>query len=480
MILANSTADGSSAPFITVDGLTIPGVLDHVSFTLERGERVGIIGESGSGKSLTALSIMGLADQPGLPPASGSVTVDGIEMVGTRDRTRRKVRGQRVAMVFQEPMTALDPLTRIGRLVPRDLLRQVGVDRPDAYPHQLSGGQRQRVLIALALSQDPDVLICDEPTTALDATTQTEVLDLIDSLVTERGMGLLFISHDLAVVHHMTDRTLVFHRGRIEESDGEYARSLARAAQPGPPAADPHTHDRELRQPVVELADVTLTRGATRALDRVSLTVREGDRVAIVGGSGSGKTTLLHVIAGLLAPDSGEVSVSKRLHMVFQDPYSSLDPRMRVRDSIREAGVDAERADAMLEAVELGGTGSRLPSEFSGGQRQRISIARAAAPRPGLLLADEPVSALDASVQHQVLDLLRSTVGDGTLIFVTHDLQVARELCPRLAVMHRGRIVEHGATEKTWADPQHEYTHQLLDAIIPYETPTDLPYDEDL
>ena len=189
-----------TAPVITVDSLTVPGILHDVSFTVARGERVGIIGESGSGKSVTALSIMGLADGPGLPAARGSITVDGVQMVGTRDRVRRSVRGSRVAMVFQEPMTALDPLTKVGRLVPRDLLRQVGVDRPDAYPHQLSGGQRQRVLIALALSQDPDVLICDEPTTALDVTTQAQILDLLDRLVTERGMGLLFISHDLAVV----------------------------------------------------------------------------------------------------------------------------------------------------------------------------------------------------------------------------------------------------------------------------------------
>lgn len=455
-----------TAPVIVVDGLTVPGIVHDVSFSVARGERVGIIGESGSGKSVTALSIMGLADAPGMPAARGSVTVDGVQMVGTRDRVRRKVRGSRVAMVFQEPMTALDPLTKIGRLVPQELLRQVGVDRPDAYPHQLSGGQRQRVLIALALSQDPDVLICDEPTTALDVTTQAQILDLLDRLVAEREMGLLFISHDLAVVRRMTNRTLVFHRGRIVDGNSAYARQLEAAARPGPPAPALRSTGAAT---AVELAGVCVDRGNTRVLDNINLNVREGERLAIVGGSGSGKTTLLHVIAGLLPPSAGEVRTEKQLQMVFQDPYASLDPRMRVRDSIRETGVPADTAEAVLDAVGLRGMGDRLPREFSGGQRQRISIARAAAPRPRLLLADEPVSALDATIQHQVLDVLRESVGKHTLIFVTHDLQVARELCPRLAVMERGRIVEHGATEDIWADPQHEYTQALLDAIIPYD-----------
>lgn len=462
-------SSGATDPIIVVDALTIPGILHNISLTVGRGERVGIIGESGSGKSLTALSIMGLADMPGLQHASGSVTVDGVQMVGTKDRVRRKVRGSRVAMVFQEPMTALDPLTKVGRVVPRELLRTVGVDRPDAYPHQLSGGQRQRVLIALALSHDPDVLICDEPTTALDATTQAQILDLLDTLVAERNMGLLFISHDLAVVRRMTDRTLVFHNGHIVAPDSDYARELEAAARPGPPAPAPQHDDSAPRRAVVKLSDVRVDRGSTRALDGVNLVVREGDRLAIVGGSGSGKTTLLHVIAGLLTPDAGEVVVDASLQMVFQDPYSSLDPRMRVRDSIREAGVDATTADDTLDAVGLAGTGDRHPREFSGGQRQRISIARAAAPRPRLLLADEPVSALDATVQRQVLDLLRASVGKQTLIFVTHDLQVARELCPRLVVMQRGRIVEHGATEDIWANPRHEYTETLLEAVVPYD-----------
>ena len=442
---------------IDVKHLTIPGILDDITFAVGPGERVGIIGESGSGKSVTALSIMGLSDLP----ATGSITVDGTEMVGTPDRVRRRVRGSTVAMVFQEPMTALDPLKKIGRLVPRDLLREVGVDRPGAYPHELSGGQRQRVLIALALSQNPDVLICDEPTTALDAIVQAEILELLDRLVRERGMALLFISHDLAVVRRMTDRVLVFQGGRIVPGDSDYALALAAAAEPGPPAAP-----LPLGEPVVTLEGVSLQRGETLAVDDVTLTVRAGERLAIVGGSGSGKTSLLHLIAGLREPTSGAVRVAGEVQMVFQDPYSSLDPRMAVRTSIREAGVDAARADEVLELVGLAGTGERTPRQFSGGQRQRISIARAAAPRPGILLADEPVSALDATIQDHVMDLLRDTVGTNTLIFVTHDLRVARELCPTVAVMQHGRIVEHGATEEIWAAPQHPYTRQLLEAVL--------------
>lgn len=442
---------------IDVKHLTIPGILHDISFSVAAGERVGIIGESGSGKSVTALTIMGLSDLP----AEGSVTVDGVEMVGTPDRVRRKVRGTKVAIVFQEPMTALDPLKKIGKLVPRPLLADVGVDLPDAYPHELSGGQRQRVLIALALSQDPDILLCDEPTTALDAIVQADILALLDRIVNERGMGLLFISHDLAVVRRVTDRVLVFKYGRIVPGDSDYARELAAASRPGAAAAPVVTGGR-----AIHLEGVTLSRGGVTAVDDVSLTVSQGERLAIVGGSGSGKTSLLHLIAGLVQPTEGAIRVEGDVQMVFQDPYSSLDPRMEVGRSVRESGVDRQRAEEVLERVGLAGTAGRLPREFSGGQRQRVSIARAAAPRPSILLADEPVSALDVTLQAQVLDLLRDTVGDGTLVFVTHDLRVARELCPTVAVMHRGKIVEHGRTEDIWRDPHHPYTRALLDAVL--------------
>ncbi|EEI17138.1 ATP-binding cassette domain-containing protein [Corynebacterium lipophiloflavum] len=449
---------------IRVNGLTIEGILDDISFEVARGERVGIIGESGSGKSITALAIMGLVDNL---PVTGSITVDGTQMVGAPDRVRRRVRGRRVAMIFQEPMTALDPLMTVARQVSRDrerarsLLKEVGVDRPHAYPHELSGGQRQRVLIAAALAQDPDILICDEPTTALDVTVQKQILELIDSVIAARNMGLVFISHDLAVVRRMTQRTLVFKAGRIVAADSEYARSLARASLPGPPAAP-----RPLGNPVVELRNVTLTRGATRALDNVSLTVHRGERIGIVGGSGSGKTSLLRIIAGLSTPDSGSVDVGGDVQMVFQDPYSSLDPRMDVGASIRETKVDGARAEEVLEQVGLAGMGSRRPRQFSGGQRQRISIARAAASRPAIMLADEPVSALDVTIRSQVLELMDGVVGSNTLIFVSHDLAIVRELCPTIAVIHNGRIVEHGDTEDVWSNPQHPYTQQLLESVL--------------
>lgn len=443
---------------IDVENLTIPDILHGISFSVAPGERLGIIGESGSGKSLTALSILGLADLP----VKGSVTVDGTQMVGAPDRVARKVRGAKVGMVFQEPMTSLDPLKRVGKLVPPELLAKVGINRPEAYPHELSGGQRQRVLIALALSQNPDYLICDEPTTALDATSQAQVLDLLDRLVAERGMGLIFISHDLAVVRRMTERQLVFKDGRIVAPDSEYARQLASAATPGPPAAPT-----ALGAPVVELDNVTVRRGNTAALDGVSLTIRAGERLGIVGGSGSGKTTLLHTIAGLITPDAGTVRVDGSMRMVFQDPYSSLDPRMRVLDSVAEGGAGKSRAEEVLARVGI--TDNRLPREFSGGQRQRISIARAAAPRPSILLADEPVSALDVSLRAGVLSLIDATVSTdpaNALVFVTHDLSVVREICPRLAVVHDGRIVEHGDTEEIWRAPRDAYTRALLDAVI--------------
>ncbi|WP_342318235.1 ABC transporter ATP-binding protein [Corynebacterium mayonis] len=445
---------------IVVEDLSIDGAVDGVSFSISRGERIGIVGESGSGKTMTALAIMGLL--PHLD-ARGSVLVDGTQMIGTPDRVRRSVRGKKVAMIFQEPMTALDPLTKVGRQVSRSrseaklLLAEVGVDRPDAYPHELSGGQRQRVLIAAALADNPDILICDEPTTALDVTVQSHILDLLDRIVRDRGMGLLFISHDLGVIRRMADRVLVFKEGRIVAGDSDYARELFAAAEPGPPAPA-----RETGEPVVRLDRVNLTRGTTLALDSVSLTVHRGQRLGIVGGSGSGKTSLLRVIAGLSAPDSGTADVNGDIQMVFQDPYSSLDPRMAVGESIREVGVDERRVAEVLEQVGLAGTAGRKPREFSGGQRQRISIARAAAPRPQILLADEPVSALDVTLRAQVLQLLDDVVADNTLIFVSHDLSVVRELCPTVAVMHAGRIVEQGRTEDIWASPQHDYTRQLL------------------
>ncbi|SIS49873.1 peptide/nickel transport system ATP-binding protein [Corynebacterium appendicis CIP 107643] len=460
---------------VRIENLTIDGILEGISFDIQPGERLGLIGESGSGKSMTALTIMGLLDERLKP--SGTVMLDGADMINSSPRVKRKLRGTKVGMIFQEPMTALDPLMTVERQVAeacsldkaRELLHEVGVDRTSSYPHELSGGQRQRVLIALAIAGDPDLLICDEPTTALDVEVQQQILDLLDSLVRERGMALLFITHDLAVIRKMIDRVIVLKGGRIVDQNADldapkvdYTAQLVEASKPKSSA-----EIRATGEPIIELKDVTWRRGSTVALDNVNLTVHEGERVGIVGGSGSGKTSLLRVISGLNEPDSGTVRVDGDLQMVFQDPYSSLNPRRKVRDSIREAGVDEARADEVLSQVGLEGMGSRFPSQFSGGQRQRISIARAAAPHPEILIADEPVSALDVSVRAQVLELIDDLVvhDRATLIFVSHDLSVVRQVCPSIAVLYHGKIVEMGPTEEVWANPQHEYTQKLLAAI---------------
>ena len=471
-------------PVLEVSDLRVGDrLLDGISLTVGPGERVGLIGESGSGKSLTALSVMGLLPR-GLA-AGGSVKILGQETVGLPDRRMRTLRGKVVSMVFQEPMTALDPLMTVGRQVAEaagrrdvaDLFTQVALDpaRMNAYPHELSGGQRQRVLIAMALAGEPDLLICDEPTTALDVTVQDQILDLLDDLVDRLGLSLLFITHDLGVINRMCRRVLVMSEGRVVE-EGEtrqvltapahpYTQRLVAAALPGPPA-----QVRETGEPVLTLDRVTRRYGTTLALDDVSLVVRRGERLGVVGGSGSGKTTLLRQFAGLDSPDSGTVAVDAGVQVIFQDPQSSLNPRLRIGRSVAEGmrRPDQTRVAEFLAEVGLpADTAGRLPHQFSGGQRQRISIARAVAGKPEILLADEPVSALDVSVRAQVLDLLDRLVDEYglTLVFISHDLSVVREVCSTVAVMHQGRIVEYGPTEQIWAAPQHEYTRSLLAAI---------------
>ena len=456
-------------------------LLDGISFQVGRGERVGLIGESGSGKSLTALSIMGLLPR-GLT-ATGSIVLEGQELIGLPDRRIRPLRGEVMSMVFQEPMTALDPLMTVGKQVAEaaerddvaDLFEQVSLDpqRMNAYPHELSGGQRQRVLIAMALAREPDLLICDEPTTALDVTVQDQILDLLDHLVDQLGVSLLFITHDLGVINRMCRRVLVMSEGQVVEEgpteqvlkapEHPYTQRLVAAALPGEPA-----ELREVGPPVLTLRNVTREYGPTRALDDVSLVVHRGERLGVVGGSGSGKTTLLRMFAGLDAPTSGSVLVDAGVQVVFQDPQSSLNPRLRVGRSVAEGGGSRERVAEVLAEVGLPpDAAERYPHQFSGGQRQRISIARAVAGKPEILLADEPVSALDVSVRAQVLELLDELVDEYglTLVFISHDLSVVREVCSTVAVMYQGQLVEHGPTEEIWADPQHEYTRSLLAAI---------------
>lgn len=511
-------------------------LLHGINFSIPKGGRLGLIGESGSGKSLTALSIMGLLPE-GLA-ASGQISIgdthlDGEEvsatsLLGARTKVFEKLRGRKVAMIFQEPMTALNPLMRVGRQVAeimevhgrshheaaartQELFEEVGLgeEKLRSYPHELSGGQRQRVLIAMALANDPDVLICDEPTTALDVTVQKQILDLISALVARTDTALLFITHDLGVVAQMCEQVVVLHRGtQVEEGSvkevlsnpqREYTKKLVLASQPGAPAQLPESLNNAKNNAEPTPLAVN-ARGLTRiyrrrrtldflALDNVDLHVPSGGRCGIVGGSGSGKSTLLKILGGLDKPDEGHVELfgtplsdfsrkdlSQTVQLVFQDPASSLDPRMPIGLSIAEPlrgrGLNKQQRMARVAEV-LTDVGldpemaTRLPHEFSGGQRQRISIARALSVRPKILLADEPVSALDVSVRAQVLALLDRMAADYglTLLFVSHDLAVVRELCTHVAVVNHGRIVEHGLTENIWQNPQDPYTQALLQAI---------------
>lgn len=516
-------------------------LLHGINFSIPKGGRLGLIGESGSGKSLTALSIMGLLPE-GLA-ASGQISIgdthlDGEEvsatsLLGACTKVFEKLRGRKVAMIFQEPMTALNPLMRVGRQVAeimevhgrshqeaatrtQELFEEVGLgeEKLRSYPHELSGGQRQRVLIAMALANDPDVLICDEPTTALDVTVQKQILDLISALVARTDTALLFITHDLGVVAQMCEQVVVLHRGtQVEEGSvkevlsnpqKEYTKKLVLASQPGAPAQLPESLNNAENNTETEAGGSTPlavnARGLTRiyrrrrtldflALDNVDLHVPIGGRCGIVGGSGSGKSTLLKILGGLDKPDEGHIELfgsplsefsrkdlSQTVQLVFQDPASSLDPRMPIGLSIAEPlrgrGLNKQQRMARVAEV-LTDVGldpemaTRLPHEFSGGQRQRISIARALSVRPKILLADEPVSALDVSVRAQVLALLDRMAADYglTLLFVSHDLAVVRELCTHVAVVNHGRIVEHGLTENIWQNPQDPYTQALLQAI---------------
>ena len=476
-----------------VDDLTVTAtgsttaLLGPINIELAAGEKLGIIGESGSGKSLSALSIMGLL--PDGVRASGSVTVNGHEVVSARDARIRPLRGKTMAMVFQEPMSALDPLMRVGKQLAQAGVRdaataleevELDADIASRFPHQLSGGQRQRVLIAMAMAGHPDLLICDEPTTALDATTQDGVLRVIERVTKARGTALVFITHDLGVIRRMCPNVLVMHQGAVVESgptervltqpEHPYTRTLIASSRPPELSLSPATAEHAL----VTLLGVSKVHSAHAALDGIDLRVHHGERLGIVGGSGSGKTSLLKLIAGLDQPTSGDIDVRGRVQMVFQDPQGSLNPRLKIWKSIAEAipgnpgkADKRARAAAALEEVGLPAESlDRFPHEFSGGQRQRISIARALCGEPDILLADEAVSALDMSVRAQVLELLAGVIAKRklTLLFVTHDLAVVRHLCESVAVLERGRLIEHGATDSVWASPSTDYTRQLIAA----------------
>ena len=500
-------------------------VVDGVSFTLNRGETLALVGESGSGKSLTALSILRLLP-PGAAP-TGQVALDGTNMVTASDAALRQIRGRSAGMIFQEPMTSLNPLHRIGRQVgealslhgnratrPRieALLQSCGfpaADRLDALPHQLSGGQRQRVMIAMALANDPALLIADEPTTALDVTIQAQILDLLAEQKAKRGLALLLISHDLGLVRRHADRVCVMKDGRIVESGATaalfahpqhpYTRMLLDAEPGGQP--DPVAPG---AAEVIAATDIkvqfTRRRGLLRrpvamlrALDGVSLAVRAGETVGLVGESGSGKSTMGLAMLRLQAAE-GRVAFLGRditglsqaalrplraqMQIVFQDPYGSLSPRMSVGDIVAEgllvhenlsaAARQARVADALAEVGLPPDSAGRYPHEFSGGQRQRVAIARAIVLQPRLVVLDEPTSALDRSVQGQVIDLLRGLQRRRGLayLFISHDLAVVRAMAHRVAVLRAGRVVEEGPAAALFAAPREEYTRALMAAAF--------------
>ena len=513
-----------------------PGNVVHavrgISFDIDRGETVALVGESGSGKSVTALSILQLLPYPLARHPGGSINFRGHELVGARERLLRRVRGNRIAMIFQEPMTSLNPLhtiekqvnevlfvhKRLDRRAARartlELLHLVGLPEAErrlgAYPHQLSGGQRQRVMIAMALANEPDLLIADEPTTALDVTIQAQILELLKSLQSRFGMALLLITHDLGIVRKMADRVCVMTQGEAVESGPvadvfahprhPYTRRLLAAEPSGTPVtADPDAPvlvaARDLRVWFpIKSGLLRRTVGHIKAVDGVSLTIREGHTVGVVGESGSGKTTLglallrLQASTGTIEFAGHEIQATssralrplrREMQIVFQDPYGSLSPRQSVGQIIEEGlrvhrmgGNAAARATLVEQALDEVGLEPELrhryPHEFSGGQRQRIAIARAMVLKPRFVVLDEPTSALDMSVQAQIVDLLRDLQRRHGLayLFISHDLRVVRALAEEIVVMRDGVVVEHGPARRIFEDPREHYTRALIAAAF--------------
>jgi microcin C transport system ATP-binding protein len=503
-----------------------------VSFDIARGETLALVGESGSGKSVTALSILQLLPYPPASHPSGSIRFEGQEMVGASKRTLHDIRGNRIAMIFQEPMTALNPLHTVYKQIGEvlrvhkglspervrarvlELLHLVGIPQPEtrlaSYPHQLSGGQRQRVMIAMALANEPDLLIADEPTTAVDVTIQAQILELLEELQQRLGMAMLLITHDLGIVRKVADRVAVMTQGEIVEQgqteaiftnpQHAYTRHLLAAEPKGQP--EPANPDAPV---VIAGEDVKVwfpikrgvlrrTVGHIKAVDGISLAVREGHTVGVVGESGSGKTTLglglirLERAEGTLTfrgqdlrqPQGRALRALRReLQIVFQDPYGSLSPRLSIRQIVGE-GLHVHRladtegeANRMIEAAleEVGlepAMADRYPHEFSGGQRQRIAIARAMVLKPRFVVLDEPTSALDMSVQAQIVELLRDLQKRHKLayLFISHDLRVVRAMAHDLIVMKDGKVVEQGPAEQVFNDPQQPYTRALLAAAL--------------
>ena len=537
-LLNTPPAAATATPVLAIEGLDIrlPAGADRAlavqgaSLQLLPGQTLCVVGESGSGKSMIANAILGLLPRPQVAPVAGRILFQGQDLLQLDEAGLRQLRGSRIGMVFQEPMTALNPVMRIGEQIgevfdahlrlPAAEKRQrilaaladVGLPDPglliDSHPFRLSGGQRQRVMIACAMALEPALLVCDEPTTALDVTTQAQILALIRSLQQRRGTAVLFITHDFGVVSEIADQVVVMQTGRIVESGA--ARQVLRAPQ--------HAYTRQLiaaipqghaRQPVgdaaaplvLQVQDLCKTHVTGRGLfsrgrrveaaKDVSFELRQGQTLGLVGESGSGKSSVGRCLVGLSPFESGRILFKGRsllsggalmrqsggkIQMVFQDPNASLNPRQKVGAAIAAGpiaqGVPVaearERSRELLALVGLGPEAAdRWPHEFSGGQRQRICIARALAMQPELLVADEPVSALDVSVQAQVLQLFAEVRQRFRLamVFITHDLRVAGEMCDHIAVMQRGRVVEHGPTAEVLSNPRHAYTQALINAV---------------
>ena len=526
-----------SEPVLSIENLTLslprsadrPDAIRDLSLRIDAGETLCVVGESGSGKSLTALATIGLLP-PAVRPTGGSVRLAGRDLLTLPERAMRNVRGREVSMIFQEPMTSLNPVMRIGDQISEafeahgafdrqgradrtlELVAEVGLPDPAAivraYPHELSGGQRQRVMIAMALALEPKLIIADEPTTALDVTTQAQILKLIDALRKKHGTAVLFITHDFGVVAEIADRVAVLQNGILVEQgtreavlrdpQHDYTKRLL-AAVPSLRPPSPKDLAGQPRAFAVEgLTKVYSSRGLfragreVRAADDVSFTLQRGETLGLVGESGSGKSTVGRCVLRLIEPDAGTIHIGelsiremsqaqfrpvrKRIQMVFQDPFASLNPRRKVGRIVAEGPIahGVPKRQALIEAARLldlvglhPSAAERYPHEFSGGQRQRIGIARALALQPEVLVADEPVSALDVSVQAQILALLKELQArlGLAILFVTHDLRVAAQMCDRIAVMQKGRIVELGSTAELFRAPQHAYTKALLAAV---------------
>ncbi len=550
MTLAETTPTSGAVtapePVLRVEGLCVSvrteaglkPLVQDLSFQLRKGETLAIAGESGSGKSITSLAIMGLLPPPAVRVTGGRVRLAGQDLTSLPEAALRRVRGNRIAMIFQEPMTSLNPVMTVGAQLSEairahepvsrseartravEALRAVRLSEPDRrmdqYPHELSGGMRQRVMIAMALALRPEVLIADEPTTALDVTVQREVLDLLRDLQSQMGTAIILITHDMGVVAEMADRVIVMRAGRQVETaptadifarpQADYTRALLAAV---PRMGQGATRLPVTSDPIAWLSDVVvryplhggLLGGVTQnvhAVEHVSFDIRKGETFALVGESGCGKSTIAKALVGL-APHEGRIEIAgqpmeglnaaglkamrRRVQMIFQDPMAALNPRMRVGDLIAEplvihgigdaASQRARAADLMarvgLEPDHL----NRYPHEFSGGQRQRICIARALALQPDLIIADESVSALDVSVQARVLDLLRAlqTEFHMSYLFISHDMAVVDNISDRVGVMYLGQIVELGTRAQIFGNPQHPYTRRLISAV-PIPDPT--------